>query len=520
MRQPQRQSETPRHLVAQDGEFRVGLAGPETDSESGDDDGFDPLFAAVLRVMDLSEREALLPRMHLAACSGRVPGTHFQNLVDRGVPLFAAVSDMVAEHPEMNLVIELTGCPKTMSQLRRKLLPSVALMDRACTIFLRYLLEMIEVSGRYQTDLQGSRNLLTTIVDELPEDIFFLDEQGRILDVNRQVCERHGMDKQAILHQTSNAIPAGPGQVPCGPAPTQWPVVRTLALRKEAEALQTWMDEEGRVHYYQVTSYPVFDTEGRIQRMIEVRRDVTLRTEMEKRLQQAEKLAAIGELSTYIAHEIRNPLFAIGGFANSLLRSKELSESSQDKVRIILEESKRLDRILKNILNFARPTSSKLTEVDVNQVVSQTMQVLGMGCEERGVALDIRLGDEVPKARADHELLKQCLINLVKNALEAMPDGGHLTVTTAMEGQQVLISVGDTGQGIAPELQDKIFNPFFTTKHKRGGTGLGLAMTKKIIGDLGGELRLVSLPGSGTRSTLYLRPYAAMDETTSARSDG
>ncbi|WP_158269798.1 nitrogen regulation protein NR(II) [Desulfonatronum sp. SC1] len=498
-------------LEAAQGDFLVGLVCPEAGSVSRDDAALSSIFAAILELLDRSARETQLPSMRLAACSGQTPAAREQELTERGIHWFTDTEAMVAAHPDINLVVDLTGSPETVQTLRQILPSSVALLDRACTVFLCCMLVMSEVSGQCQADLRGSRSLLSTIIDELPDEIFFLDDQGRILDVNRQVCERHGVDKQALLHQSSNTVPAGPGQAACGPARRDWPVLATLANQREQEALQTWMDEQGRVHYYQVTAYPVFDDARRVHRIIEVRRDVTLRTEMEKRLQQAEKLAAIGELSMYIAHEIRNPLFSIGGFANSLLRSQELTENSREKVRIILEESKRLDRILKSIINFARPTSSELAEVDANLIVAETVQVLGIGSQERGVILDVRLGGEVPNIRADAELLKQCLINLIKNAHEAMPDGGRLTVTTAMERRQVLISIEDTGHGIPLDIQDKIFNPFFTTKQTGSGAGLGLAMTKKIISDLGGDLRLSSQPGKGTQVDLLLQPYVAME---------
>ncbi len=504
-------SEALRVLEATQGEFVIGLVCPEAEAVAQDDTAISSPFAAILELLDRPGREVHLPRMRLAACSGHSPAPHDQELGARKTPRFPDPEAMVAAHPDINLVVDLSGNPEAVRTLRRILPPSVALLDRSSTVFLCCLLVMSEVSGQCQTDLRGSRNLLNTIIDELPDDIFFLDDQGRILDVNRQVCQRHGLDKQALLHQSSSAVPAGPGQVACGTAQREWPVLATIANQREQESLQTWMDEQGRVHYYQVTAYPVFGETGQVHRIIEVRRDITLRTEMEKRLQQAEKLAAIGELSTYIAHEIRNPLFAIGGFANSLLRSQELSENNREKVRIILEEAKRLDKILKNIINFARPTSSELAEVDANLIVAETVQVLGIGSQKRGVTLDIRLGEEVPHIRADAELLKQCLINLIKNALEAMPDGGRLTVTTAMEHRQVLISIEDTGYGIPVEIQDKIFNPFFTTKKTESGAGLGLAMTKKILSDLGGDLRLSSRPGKGTQVVLLLQPYVAME---------
>lgn len=520
MHQPPRHNDAHRFFKATKGDFRLGLVCPATESEQCDSGMFASSFSTVLDLAEHSGMDGGLPQMHVLACCGHVPPEQSRRVTEQRIARYSDVTAMLAAHPDINLVLELTGCPDTLRILRQTVPLSVALLDWPCTAFLSCLLRMRNVSGQCKSDLRGSRNVLSKIVDELPDDIFFLDTRGRIVDMNRRVRERHGMDKQALHGLESSMVPPAPGQVPCGPESGDWPVSMALAHQQEAGALQTWMDEQGRVHSYQVNAYPVFDEEGQVYRVIEVRRDVTLRTEMEKRLQQAEKLAAIGELSTYIAHEIRNPLFAIGGFANSLLRSRELSENSRDKVRIIMEESKRLDQVLKNVINFARPITSKLAEMDVNHLVAETIQVLGIGCEERGVVLEVRLGDDVPKVLADVEQLKQCMINLVRNALEAMPEGGRLTVSTAMERHRVRVTVADNGPGIPVELQDKVFNPFFTTKQVASGAGLGLAMTRKIITDLGGDLLLRSRPGEGTQVTLHLQPYVAVDESTPGDSGG
>lgn len=371
---------------------------------------------------------------------------------------------------------------------------------------------MSQMSSKCKVDLVGQQSLLYAVMDKIHDDVFFLDAKGRILDVNRHVCERLGKKKEELLHKSCWEVASGADQNHCESGDPACSFRTTLHEGREAESLQTWVDVQGRANYCQIRTYPIFNKQGEVQKVIEMRRDVTLHTEMEKRLQQAEKLAAIGELSTYIAHEIRNPLFAIGGFANALLRSPDLATGASEKVRIILEESKRLDNILKSIINFARPTKGIVTEVDVNTVVLETMQLLSIGCKERGIAIDIQLAEDAARARGDAELLKQCLINLVKNSLEAMPGDGILTVSTGMESYYVYVKVTDTGVGIAAEIQDKIFNPFFTTKKTGGGSGLGLAMTKKIIGDLGGALSLESQVELGTTVTILLPPYLSVQQ--------
>jgi signal transduction histidine kinase len=286
-----------------------------------------------------------------------------------------------------------------------------------------------------------------------------------------------------------------------------------VATGRKADAVHTRLDSNGRLEYYRVYTYPLFDDDGELAYVVEMRRDITRRTHTEHRLQQARKMAAIGELSTYIAHEIRNPLFAIGGFARSLLRDESLGEEARGKVNIILEEARRLDGILKAILNYAKPTEAQASEVDLNIVAGETVHLMGLGCGEKHVELETSLAPGLAQARGEPELLKQCLINMVKNSMEAMGQGGgRIVVTTGMEGKQVFVRVDDDGPGIPDDVKLRVFNPFFSTKDD--GSGLGLAMTRKIVEDVGGSVRLVSRVGEGTSVTIYLRPALAVSDET------
>jgi signal transduction histidine kinase len=221
-------------------------------------------------------------------------------------------------------------------------------------------------------------------------------------------------------------------------------------------------------------------------------------------------MAANGEHATYMANEIRNPLFSIGGFANSLLRNPSLNEFAREKAGIIYDESRRLDAILTSILNFARPTQQAIGIFDAATVARQTVDLMCIGSEERGITVNVDIAQGLPKASGNAENLKQCLINLVKNSLEAMPAGGALTLRARQEGPFVRLEVEDTGAGIAPAVQEKVFSPFYTTKH--GGAGLGLAMTKKVIEEMRGKVELDSAPGRGTRISLLVPVALAVEE--------
>ena len=348
---------------------------------------------------------------------------------------------------------------------------------------------------------------LAAVVDGLEEDILLLDRDGRVVDVNRTMYSRLGRAKAEVVGRHCSELEGGDFcRRPRGRCPYQ----ETLVTGRKAEAVHSQVGPDGRVQFVRVYTYPLNDEVGQTTHVVEMRRDITARTFTEQRLQQAQKMAAIGELSTYIAHEIRNPLFAIGGFAQALLRRVDLADEVRQKVSIIMEESRRLDAILRSILNYARPSDARAEAVDVNLVVGETVQLMTIGCEPEGIRLVTDLAPDLARAKGVAELLKQCLVNMLKNSMEAMAGrGGTITVRTAMSGPMVLVQVRDQGTGIPDAIKDKIFNPFFSTKDT--GSGLGLAMIRKIVEEAGGSVELESKLGHGTVVTLLLPPALAVD---------
>lgn len=358
-------------------------------------------------------------------------------------------------------------------------------------------------------DLAQERTLLSSVIDQIPDDIVILDGKSCVIDVNRAVVDRLGGERRDYLGRPCWEALAGFKGI-CEPEGdvSLWENVRKAG---RSEQVHTVVDDRGRLQYFRVYIYPVLGADGALANVVVLRRDITQGTYMERRLQQSEKLAAVGELSTYVAHEIRNPLFAIAGFANSLLRSGSLDEKARTKVSIILEESNRLDKILKSLLNFARPTQGLKGQVDLCEAARQTMDLMALGCQKQGIEVSVETAPGLPMAKGDPELFKQCIINMVKNSMEAMPDGGSLALRCFMRGDSLVLELADTGRGIPPENLDQVFNPFFSTKDK--GSGLGLAMTKKILDEVGGSVELESELGKGTRVRLVLAPLMAAEDS-------
>lgn len=209
----------------------------------------------------------------------------------------------------------------------------------------------------------------------------------------------------------------------------------------------------------------------------------------------AEKLAAIGKMAAHVAHEIRNPLAVVGGFARALLKNPTDGKRVAKSAKIISEETARLEGLLRGVMDFSRPAEPVFQSGNLNETIETALETLREQLETANVSLRTDFDRSLPDFPYDEMQLRQVLHNLVRNAVEAMPDGGELTLATSRNGDFAALSVTDTGIGIPVEQLGGLFQPFFTTKEK--GTGLGLAATKKIVDDHGGHLSVKSEPGQG-----------------------
>jgi signal transduction histidine kinase len=249
-----------------------------------------------------------------------------------------------------------------------------------------------------------------------------------------------------------------------------------------------------------------------VERLQEARRQVLAETEralaLEQQARQAGVLAVAGKLAVALAHEVGTPLNIISARAEFILRGAATDDPDRKDLEAIVGQIDRISRIITSLLDAVRPQAPKLELITVAHVVRDLWPLLGLAARQRGVALSEAVESALPLVRADAGQLQQVLINLVVNALEATPEGGKVTVAArpmARDGQRgVAIAVSDTGSGIAPELQAKIFETFFSTKPRGQGTGLGLAISRDIARAHGGDIALESAPGVGSTFTLWL----------------
>ncbi len=273
------------------------------------------------------------------------------------------------------------------------------------------------------------------------------------------------------------------------------PVSETIRTSKPSHRLSTNPVVNKTLEEY---TFPIFDASGNLSLIINYGIDVTDKIKMERQLVQADKMASLGTLAAGIAHEIRNPMATINLNTQILLRDLDVGEEHQVYMLDIQKEVKKIERIISEILEFSKPRPAHLVETNINEVVQSVHELTRVHLRQDDLKVNFNLDDHLPDVLIDPAQISQVVINLVINAMQAMPDGGELTITTQQDSstRRVELLVGDTGQGIQGEDLSKIFDPFFTDKPE--GTGLGLAIARQILDKNQAAIRVSSKEGHGT----------------------
>jgi len=253
------------------------------------------------------------------------------------------------------------------------------------------------------------------------------------------------------------------------------------------------------------------DPDGRPIRMVGTHTDITELRNMQTAMHQSEKIAALGQLAAGVAHELNNPLAAILGFSESLVRRLPEADPSFQSLKCIEREALRCRDLVRNLLTFARRKNAGMAPENLRQVVEEAMSLVDTQARVRRVTVKRDLHERLPLVPIDRQQIQQVVINLCANAMDAMPQGGTLTVGLKPAGGRVEICVGDTGVGIPPEVRDRIFEPFYTSKELGYGTGLGLSLVQDIIQKHQGSIRFDSEIGRGTTFRVSLPVFSPVE---------
>jgi len=264
----------------------------------------------------------------------------------------------------------------------------------------------------------------------------------------------------------------------------------------------------GHIIWLSANFMPLKDEEHIVNIVLCIARDVTENKNLERQLINTEKLASMGTLAAGVAHEINNPLGVILGFCDLLLRHTDEHSQAFEDLKTIERQGLLCKQVVENLLSFARLSEEASEYSDINQCLEEIVKVVRHTLEMNNIELIVEIKDVIPPVRGDFRQLQQVFLNLINNAVSAMPDGGILTLRTSPEraSGRAVVAVQDNGVGIRPEDMDRIFEPFFTTKPEGAGTGLGLFVSYGIITKFGGTIDCVSRTdahGDKTRGTLF-----------------
>jgi two-component system, NtrC family, sensor kinase len=310
-----------------------------------------------------------------------------------------------------------------------------------------------------------------------------------IVAVNRAFTELVGLPLDAIVGLTT-------------PYPWWEGDEEAAAFEPDTTYERIFRQADGRPRPVQVSLHPVGDGPGSL--LLAVVEDISEQRRVQQQLVQSGKLAAIGELAAGVAHEINNPLFAILGLTEFLLKEAEPGSKAESRLELIQQTGLEIKEIVRALLDFARENAEERHIVEMEDVVQSTVDLVRRTNAHKGVEIVETYDESGATVNASPNQLKQIFLNLIANARQAMPNGGTVRVDVRQDGETVVTTVSDDGPGIEPAVLERIFEPFFTTKRSVGGTGLGLSVSLGIVESHGGTLRVASELGRGTEFTLRL----------------
>lgn len=368
-----------------------------------------------------------------------------------------------------------------------------------------------------------SKAFLETIVNGIEDHMMVIDPDYHIIDVNRALLEMVGLEKKDVVgkhcYEVSHHL-KGPCTIPDHPCPLK----DAIATGKAASATHVHFDKDSREHYIHVVCHPLFDEEGRVNRVIDLSRDITQEITARTRMLHDDKMTSLGKLSASVVHEINNPLTGILNFtklAKRLLKKGAIDAAESSTINnyldMIYSETSRVSKTVANLLAFSRKTKPEFTPTNINDVMNETLSLSEYQMRLQGITVKNRLASDLLPVLADPAQLKQAFLNLLLNAQDAMPQGGILTLETKnFRRKEVLVQVADTGVGIPKECFSKIFEPFYTTKKAGSGVGLGLSVVYGIVRDHKGSIKVESVVGRGTTFTIRLPAYKPGEESAAA----
>jgi two-component system NtrC family sensor kinase len=403
-------------------------------------------------------------------------------------------------------------CGETQARLVDAAAQQAALATHVATLYQAARQSSVTLAKEVEArtaEAEAQRRFTEAIIDSLPLSLYAVDRNYRIVAWNRnRELGGQGIPRGVVMGR--NIFDVLTRQR------------REVLEREFSRAFETGEIErieqetkgiDGEAHHWLVSKIPMqAGGGGEVTHVITVGEDITSRVEANRAVARAEKLAAVGRLAAGVVHEINNPLATISACAEALesrLREGAFDSSPEvedlrDYLSLIRSEAFRCKSITNGLLDFSRTRAGEHLPVSIGEVINSAARLVAHQKRGERIEIEIEVADDLAPVSGDEGQLQQAVIALATNAIDAMPEGGRLTLRGRNENDHVLVEVSDTGHGIAPENLTRIFDPFFTTKEVGRGTGLGLAVCYGIVAEHGGRLDVQSVVGTGTTFTISL----------------
>ena len=443
--------------------------------------------------------------------------------------------------PNLEMVINLTGSPEVTHRLTGVSPTAVTVLPHPASRLFQEIVQEVLTASRHMDEqadkISRSQAFAQAIAQATIVGVIVLDTNYRIVWINEAALRAANLTQEEALGRYCFQV--SHQQIsPCAAPKARCPMKETLATGQTAHAIHEHRTADGQITYCDISTFPLFDRAGQVVEVVEVIRDITadLNEKLEQRTRtlkdnlarviQEDKLIALGKMVASVAHEINNPIGSIINFAMLILESMRQGAAPPDQIakfekylELTVREAQRCGKIVNNLLSFARQQPVEPKIIDLCDIVDRIIQLIRHKLELSNIHLDWKSEKAALYMWGDYNQIQQCLINLIFNAMEAMPEGGNLTIRGGCDpkAERVWVSISDSGIGIAPQDLPHIYEPFFTTKSEGCGVGLGLSMVYGIIREHRGEISVQSQEGKGTVFSISL-PAAPGDPPHGVRS--
>lgn len=370
------------------------------------------------------------------------------------------------------------------------------------------------------SEKERQRGYLESLIDSIGDGLVVVDRDLRIVDVNRAYLSSSTRKRADLIGLpchcalSSESAPGVPNQRMC-------PATETFKTGETARAYHTVKDDDGAERFLEIFSAPIRDDRGEVYQVVEVLRDITERKQLEAQLIHSDRLATLGLLASQISHEINTPLASISACIEGLRKrmgqilGKQHPEGQNvsEYLSLVRKELDRCKGISEGLLALASKSAPHLNYIDINQTVQETVSLIEWGGDRGECEISFHLDNRLPPVLADDSQVRQVILNIALNGLQAMEGKGRLAITTLRRDKSIHIVIEDEGCGIPEKDLDKIFTPFYSTKPHKSGTGLGLSICESIVRRHGGEIRVKSELGKGTRFDVVFPIQNRKEET-------